>query len=83
MCFTLLQQTEKSFIFVLNISNFTRGMHVSSILILNILIGWVDVVLYYFLLADNSGCYTWFLVLWLIKVCEASNVKVIFLKQQW
>ena len=57
----LRRQTEKSFFF--NILNIARGTQINSSLILNLLIGGVveyfgDVVFCYFLLADNSGCYT-------------------------
>ena len=60
ICLYLSTTNGKSFLFVLNILNFARGTRINSSLILNILIGWaveycVDVVFYYFLLADN--CY--------------------------
>ena len=56
---------EESFLFVLNILNFAHRMHISSSFILHILIGlavehYGDAMFYYFLLADNSGCYTCF-----------------------
>ena len=46
----------------LNISNFACGTRINNSLILNILVGPAveycgDVMFYYFLLADNSGCY--------------------------
>ena len=55
-----LEKDVFSFLFILNILNFTRGTYISSSLILNILIGWAveycgDVILYCFLLADNTG----------------------------
>ena len=61
MCFYIATANGKIF-FVLNILNFARGTLRSSSSILNILIGWIveycgDVMSYYFLLADNSGCY--------------------------